>query len=121
MVVLDMANSRMKDFLDVWLLAVNHEFAGRTLTRAIRSTFARRKTLLPGTTPIVFSSTFSENEEKQIQWRAYLRKGRLHVQKQPPSLKEVIELIASFAMPVMEVIAKNQSFDRRWPPGGPWQ
>jgi len=121
MVVLDMANSRMKDFLDVWQLAANREFAGRTLARAVRSTFDRRKTPFPGTTPIAFTSAFSENEEKQVQWNAYLRKERIHAQEKPPSLKDAIDVIASFALPVLEALAKGQSFSFHWLPGGPWQ
>jgi hypothetical protein len=46
-VELDMANSRMKDFHDIWVLARNLEFGGERLSEAIRNTFERRKTDLP--------------------------------------------------------------------------
>jgi hypothetical protein len=39
MVELDMANSRMKDFHDIWTLANNLQFAGERLGEAIRRTF----------------------------------------------------------------------------------
>jgi hypothetical protein len=32
----------------------------------------------------------------------------------------VADLIASFVMPVVESGRLGASFDRRWPPGGPW-
>ncbi|MGH7943619.1 MAG: nucleotidyl transferase AbiEii/AbiGii toxin family protein [Opitutaceae bacterium] len=47
MVKLGTANTRMKDFHDVWFLAHRFEFDGPTLRKAIEATFARRKTILP--------------------------------------------------------------------------
>src|SRR6202048_730900 len=47
MVVLGRANSRMKDFYDIWVLARSFESKGDALARAIAATFARRKTELP--------------------------------------------------------------------------
>jgi len=46
LVTLGMANSRMKDFYDLWLLGRQFAFDGATLAQAIRSTFGRRQTLL---------------------------------------------------------------------------
>jgi hypothetical protein len=43
MVILGIANSRMKDFYDLWFLASNFEFDGQLLSRAIQMTFERRK------------------------------------------------------------------------------
>lgn len=47
MVILDSANSRMKDFYDIWLLARNHPFDGSVLSQAIQVTFTKRQTALP--------------------------------------------------------------------------
>ncbi len=41
MVVLGRANSRMKDFYDIWLLSRVYEFNGGSLARAIATTFVR--------------------------------------------------------------------------------
>ena len=41
MVTLGIANSRMKDFYDVWVLAQSFAFEGDLLCRAIQATFAR--------------------------------------------------------------------------------
>jgi hypothetical protein len=51
MVNLGRANSRMKDFYDIWILARSHEFHGDRLARAIAATFARRKTGIPSERP----------------------------------------------------------------------
>lgn len=42
MVALGRANSRMKDFYDIWLLATRFPFEGDRLERAIKATFERR-------------------------------------------------------------------------------
>ena len=44
MVHLGIANSRMKDFFDVWFLAQTFAFDGTVLNAAIRATFERRDT-----------------------------------------------------------------------------
>ncbi len=48
---LGIANSRMKDFFDLWILSCHTEFDGDILRRAIRATFDRRKTALPPASP----------------------------------------------------------------------
>ena len=47
MVMLGLANSRMKDFYDVWILSRSHEFDDDRLPRAIAATFERRGTAIP--------------------------------------------------------------------------
>ena len=44
MVVLDMANTRMKDFLDLWTIAMRHELSGKLVAQAVAATFERRAT-----------------------------------------------------------------------------
>ncbi|MGH8516480.1 MAG: nucleotidyl transferase AbiEii/AbiGii toxin family protein, partial [Panacagrimonas sp.] len=51
MVQLGRANSRMKDFYDIWLLAKSYNFEGDRLPRAIAATFARRGTPIPNAIP----------------------------------------------------------------------
>ena len=51
LVNLGMANTRMKDFYDLWFIARRFGFDGTTLSKAINNTFARRATPLPGKTP----------------------------------------------------------------------
>jgi hypothetical protein len=45
--VLGMANSRIKDFYDIWMLITNFEFEGRLIQTAIERTFQNRSTKLP--------------------------------------------------------------------------
>lgn len=77
MVMLGMANSRMKDFYDLAVIARRTALDGATLAGAIAATFARRSTALPTARPPVLTSQFSEDETKRRQWQAFLNKNRL--------------------------------------------
>ncbi len=56
MVALGRANSRMKDFYDIWILSKSFDFAGDRLARAIAATFARRDTAVPVDLPDALTS-----------------------------------------------------------------
>ena len=75
MVMLGIANSRMKDFFDLWVLARSFAFAGPVLADAIRATFARRKTPVPAAPPLALTSEFGTDKAKVTQWKAFLKKG----------------------------------------------
>jgi predicted nucleotidyltransferase component of viral defense system len=71
---LGIANSRMKDYFDLWILSRHTEIDGDTLRRAIRATFDRRKTALPPDIPFGLTDGFAQDAHKQTQWRAFIRK-----------------------------------------------
>jgi len=77
LVHLGLANSRMKDFYDLWVIAHKFDFDSLTLSEAIRNTFSRRRTPLPEQIPSGLSSEFHEDAHKNIQWHAFMRKGAL--------------------------------------------
>lgn len=112
MVFLGMANSRMKDFYDLWAIACQFDFDGAALGAAIRATFERRRTELPLTTPLPLTAEFIADSKKAIQWNAFLRKGRLL--ETPPPLEEVIKLLESFLMPPTRALVSGASWDRIW-------
>ncbi|GAB5518826.1 MAG: nucleotidyl transferase AbiEii/AbiGii toxin family protein [Rhodothermales bacterium] len=89
LVVLGMANSRMKDYYDLWYLGAHFDFDAATLREAIVATFERRGTARPSTRPLGLSAAFSGDAGKVQQWRAFLRKGRLDA----PPLVEVVEWV----------------------------
>ena len=91
---LGLANSRMKDFYDLYWITTNKDIDLDNLSTAIRKTFARRNSPLPSgptTPPIAFTTAFYNNQEKIIQWNAFLRKNKLEA----PSLEEVLLTIQS--------------------------
>jgi len=119
MVELDKANSRMKDFHDIWMLARNLEFEGEKLSGAIRRTFERRKTKLPESAPTAFTPDFYEDNTKQTQWRAFLNKGL--ATKETITLVKAVEVIRDFLTPPTEALISGKAFKMRWPQGGPWR
>lgn len=76
--VLGMANTRMKDYFDLWVLLQDTEPQDVELRRAVVATFARRGTALPDGAPVGLRHEFSEDAAKQMQWQAFLKKNRLN-------------------------------------------
>ena len=118
MVVLAMANSRMKDFYDVWMMSRELQFDGRTLARAIQATFQRRRSRLPHTAPTAFTEEFAGDHDKGRQWNAFLSRNRLDAGGM--DLTQVVREIHLFLMPPIIAAAKGQAFEDTWPVGGPW-
>ena len=73
MVALGMANSRMKDYYDVWMLTSAFELEPERLRMAILATFARRSTAVPTSIPDGLSDAFAKDPRKQRQWDAFAR------------------------------------------------
>ncbi|AWC25171.1 hypothetical protein CO731_04665 [Aminobacter sp. MSH1] len=95
MVALGRANSRMKDFYDIWILSRSFTFGNDRLARAIAATFARRETPIPEGLPDALTSAFAADEQKQRQWRAFVK----DVAHDPGDLANVVGDIAEFLMP----------------------
>lgn len=118
LVSLGVANSRMKDFFDLWAISRTFSFEGPVLTRAIQATFERRGTALPAETPFGLSEAFASDPIKQRQWQAFLR--RTEIAMAPEPLVELIPAINAFLMPLLRAAGSNQAAPAKWPCGGPW-
>lgn len=95
MVALGRANSRMKDFYDIWILSRSFTFEDQRLAQAIAATFARRGTAVPAELPDAFTPAFSSDEQKQQQWQTFVDS----VSQDVGSLTAVVEDLAMFLMP----------------------
>lgn len=73
MVALGRANSRMKDYYDIWMLTSAFELEPERQRRAIVATFTRRKTPIPTDVPDGISDGFATDPGKQRQWDAFAR------------------------------------------------
>jgi hypothetical protein len=96
MVALGKANSRMKDFYDVWVLSKTYDFNHARLAQAIAATFARRQTAIPEAPPDAFTPEFFRDEGKLQQWAAFVR----DLSAQIPPFETVISELAAFIGPV---------------------
>lgn len=95
MVVLGRANSRMKDFYDVWVLSRSRDFASDDLARAIHATFERRRTAVPVDPPDCLTLAFAADAAKNQQWTSFIA----DVAVKPGTLAEVVQGLAAFLMP----------------------
>ncbi len=115
MVKLDVLNSRMKDFYDIWLLSRQFDFDGARLAEAIRLTFDRRGTALP-TEIEAFTEPFID--AKQIQWTAFWR--RLQQDHVPDSFREVTIAVDGFLAPIVAALSSGRPSPTNWTAPGPW-
>jgi hypothetical protein len=116
-VQLGIANSRMKDFYDLHVMARAFEFDGALLVQAIRATFGRRKTTLPAELPTGLSNAFAVDPAKTVQWAAFARKSGT---SDAADLPATITAVAAFVEAPLAAAARGSAFPRRWSPGGPW-
>ena len=119
MVSLGIANSRMKDFYDLWVLATCFQFDGRVLATAIAATFQRRGTLLPLELPLALTDAFVADQAKHAQWTAFVRRGRLVITV--PPFSEVVSVLADFLWPpTLSAAAVGTAAPTAWSPSRKW-
>jgi len=93
---LGIANSRMKDYFDLWVLSCHTEFDGEILRQAVRETINRRQTALAQQAPFGLTDAFAQDTHKQIQWKAILRKNQMEAL----TLNCVVEALETFLQPI---------------------
>ena len=99
MVDLGKANSRMKDYYDVWIISQAFEVDRSRLAAAISATFARRNTAIPDAVPDGLSRAFAEDAVKRQQWETFKR----DLAGDPGSLGDVVGVLEAFLMPAAAV------------------
>ncbi len=106
------ANTRWRDFVDIYSLVRRHIVAAATLRSSLeRVARYRRIDLAP------LHSTFTDYAEiAQQRWLAWLKKNRLELAV-PTLFSDVLDLVGAFADPVIVAAASDKS----WNPGtGKW-
>ena len=112
MTVLGLANTRMKDFFDVAIIAQRTDLDGATLARAIAATFARRGTALPTRAPSALTRAFSDDDAKHRQWQAFLNKS--HIAVAASTLAETITLLHTLLWPATQVAGSGSNATATW-------
>ena len=77
MVVLSYANSRMKDFYDVYALLKANKFDTTVLAESIKATFNKRETSIIQF-PSFFEKEFKTDAQLNKLWKQFLKKNKLH-------------------------------------------
>ena len=90
-----MANSRMKDYYDLWIINQAFEIDRSRLAGAISATFAQRGTTIPDEVPDGLLPTFAKDAVKREQWESF--KQDLSVD--PGPLDGVVSALEAILMP----------------------
>jgi len=118
MVELDIRNSRMKDFYDIWFMAVTWSFDMASLRKAIAASFERRGMDVPES---VFALTdgFLNDPQKKLQWGAFV--SRLNPADTTPSLNEVGTVLRTFLLPCLGAKSQTDADIRHWTSDLKWR
>jgi predicted nucleotidyltransferase component of viral defense system len=116
MVALGDANSRMKDFYDVWMCSRHLDFDAGTLISAIGATFKQRDTPVPTGEFVALTPGFAEGH--RVQWNAFVRK--IGEPERIDAFGRVIEDIQRFALPVLHALARRERHLWRWSASNGW-
>ena len=118
MVVLDIRNSRMKDFYDIWLMANTWTFDMASLRSAILASFERYGSPIPEDIPFALTEAFLNDPQKKVQWNAFV--SRLNPGDKAPSLEEVGAVLRNFLLPCVSGKSPTQAKTRLWTPTLNW-
>lgn len=103
--LLGMTNSRLKDYLDIWVLLDREVLNANTLARAIAATFIRRGMPLPAVLPVGLTDEFSTDTSRQAMWQAFLKKNEIVMTPLP----EVVVKLRTTLAPILVQAASIQS------------
>ena len=117
LITLGDANTRMKDFYDIWLLSHQVKLEGKTLSTAILNTFKKRNTEIPQNLSEAISDNYAIRQENQ--WQAFLRNSNLD-DKNIPAFEQVVNEIKKFIDPVLAETSQGAKLLSDWHPSGYW-
>ena len=108
-VSLGLANSRYKDFYDIYVLADRYNFDGTELMNAIKETFNHRSTSLEEI--VAFEDGFADDETRLMRWNSFVKKKKALIKL---GFEETVQLLKILLFPIVDAIKKNELFERTW-------
>lgn len=108
-VSLGLANSRYKDFYDIYCLATTYDLNGNILKEAIEETFNHRSTSLNDI--VAFKDSFIFDYINQQRWNSFIKKKKV---LDIISFQETINLIKRLTLPVINSIEDETQFNHKW-------
>lgn len=101
-------SSRMKDYYDIYYLANKFDFNGKTLTEALKKTFANRHRFF---TVEQFDQmlSFSADDAMQKKWRSFCKKVNTE-----SSFDAVLEIIRLFLFPPYQAAMQGDEYAKVW-------
>ena len=101
--LLGMTNSRVKDYLDLWVMLDRESLNMNTLAQAISATFTRRGMAVPTDLSMGLSDEFANDPSRKALWTAFVRKNDLAM----IPLADVVTRIRSALEPAMGLAART--------------
>ena len=108
-VSLGLANSRYKDFYDIYVLADSYDLNGMELMNAIIETFAHRETSFDDIA--AFEDDFIKDETRQGRWRTFIKKKKALVKVE---FEETMQLLKELLLPIVDSILNDNTFEQTW-------
>ena len=106
------ANSRLKDYYDLWFIAQTFAFDLSELRNSVNRTFERRKTPIPENVPTGLSRQY--REEWGARWKTFLKHEQMNTA--PEDLHFVLEHLRRVLIPM----TVKSGGDARWRPADKW-
>jgi predicted nucleotidyltransferase component of viral defense system len=101
--------SRMKDFYDIYYLALTFDFEGPILSKAIRETLQNRKTEY-GTETFNHIMSLVDDNDIQIRWRHFQKT----IGQAGLLLPDIFALMDRFLHPVFQAVLENRVLSASW-------
>jgi len=120
MIRFGVANTRIKDFHDIWVTMRTFPFELASVVEAVGGTLQRRSTAIPTEMPVGLTDAFAVVAEERGLWTGFLR--RTPPAMEPPPFLQMQEELRRFFGPVIVSLSTPESAQGRWDPdGGAWR
>lgn len=103
------ANSRYKDFYDIYMLASKYDLNGAYLKKALIETFEHRGTSFDDI--FAFTNDFVSSEIHQNRWKFFLKRKQAMVDVE---LDNVIHVLKDLLLPIVKAIINKNEFNSTW-------
>ncbi len=111
-------NSRMKDYYDLWLISETFNFEGKSLQKAIETTFKNRDTDLPVERPVSLSTEFAS--ANNTRWNNFLEKMNIET-IESADFANIIEQVWEFLEYPLQASLNQTQSTRKWIPNKGWK
>ncbi len=105
-ITLSYANSRMKDFYDLFILLSSYQFDQNILLESIKATFKQRETII-NHTPSFFEQDFKINTKLNSLWNQFVKNNNLTIEV---NFEEVVNLVSKKLKSVWDIVAKELGY-----------
>jgi hypothetical protein len=113
------ANSRAKDFHDIWVITRTFPFELSGLVEAVGGTLRRRETPIPTDIPVGLTNAFAAIVQTRGLWSGFLRRNPPTLE--PPPFPELLAELRQFFSPVISGLRTPEAAHGQWNPHtGSW-